>query len=185
MANAPTPYKAIEAELLEEMMTNDGENLQQLSVHEPVMLFFLRHFGCSFCREALAELAKKRKKIENAGIRLIFVHMSTYNIAEGYFKKYRLQNISHVSDPACNFYAAFGLVKGNFNQLLGLTNIIRGFESGALFSHGMAFNANVLGDALQMPGIFLIFKNEIRENYVHEKSSDKPDYDQLMQCCML
>lgn len=185
MTNELTPNKVITAAILEEMVTSTGENLQQISVRVPIMLFFLRHFGCSFCREALAELAKKRKKIEAAGIRLIFVHMSTYNIAEGYFKKYRLQNISHISDPTCNFYAAFGLVKGNFNQLLGLTNIIRGFESGALFAHGIAFNTNLLGDALQMPGIFLIFKNEIRESYVHEKSSDKPDYDQLMQCCVL
>jgi peroxiredoxin len=185
MINEGNVNKSIGADLLQEMMTNEGETLQQISTREPIMLFFLRHFGCSFCRESLAELGKRRKKIEASGIRLIFVHMSTYNIAESYFKKYRLTNITHVSDPACNFYAAFGLIKGSFNQLLGLKNLIRGFEGGVLSTHGMSWNADLLGDALQMPGIFLIHHNEIKESFIHQYSSDKPDYDQLMRCCAL
>jgi peroxiredoxin len=185
MMNERNLNKAIGADLLQEMMTNKGETLQHISAGEPVMLFFLRHFGCSFCRESLSELGKKQKTIEAAGIRLIFVHMSTYKIAESYFKKYRLRNIAHISDPACNFYAAFGLIKGNFNQLLGLKNLIRGFETNVIGNHGLTWNADLLGDALQMPGIFLIHQNEIKESFIHQYSSDKPDYDQLMRCCSL
>ncbi|MCY7328303.1 MAG: redoxin domain-containing protein, partial [Saprospiraceae bacterium] len=67
----PTPA------IWEQMHTvNTGESLATLAAEKPVLLVFLRFLGCSFCREAISDLAKKRKELEARGLRIVFVHMA-------------------------------------------------------------------------------------------------------------
>ena len=108
-------------EPLHQMNLNTGETLFDYSLRQPVLLVFLRHFGCTFCREALADISKQRELIESQGSKIVFVHMTSTDIAERYFNRYGLDGAMHISDPECKFYAAFGLVKGNFTQLFGLS----------------------------------------------------------------
>ena len=165
---------------LEEMETNLGRTIGKLSDSYPVMIVFLRHFGCTFCREALAEISLKKEKIAESGTQLIFVHMADTETAEQYFTRYHLEGSEHVSDPTCNFYAKFGLVKGKTTQLMGLRVWMRGFQAGVMEGHGIG---KLMGDSFQMPGIFLIQNRTIRDQYIHKLSSDKPDYEKLTECC--
>ncbi len=172
----------IEPDVIKQMTTNTGENIQALSLQQPVMLIFLRHFGCVFCREALAELSKKKKLIEETGVKLVFVHMAADEIADRYFSRYNLTGSPHISDPTCRFYSAFGLVKGSFTQLFGLKSWIRGFQAGVLDGHGVGAQ---LGDGFQMPGVFVIRAGKIAESFIHKLASDRPDYTQLAECCTI
>ena len=164
------------------MVTNKGDKVSDLSENQPIMVIFLRHFGCTFCREALAELSYKRNSIEEKGTKLIFVHMSDYETAERYFTRYNLEGVDHISDPDCQFYATFGLVKGNFRQLFGLSSWIRGFQAGVVEGHGIG---KQMGDEFQMPGVFIIKNRSIKEHYIHKLSSDKPNYEKLAECCLI
>lgn len=165
---------------LEKMQTNTGYNLKDLSHKHPVLLIFLRHFGCTFCREALAELSKKKRNIESLGTKIVFVHMSDESTANKYFERYELVHPIHVADPDCNYYQEFGLIKGNFNQLFGLKNWIRGFEAGLVKGHGIG---SQLGDGFQMPGVFLINEGLIKDYFIHKSAADKPDYNKIVNCC--
>jgi hypothetical protein len=172
----------IEREIMEEMITNEGESLWSLSFQQSVMLVFLRHFGCTFCREALSDIAKKKAKIEEAGIRVVFVHMTENKIADRYFQRYNLSEAIHISDPECKYYSNFGLVKGNFTQLFGLQSWIRGFQAGIVDGNGVGFQQ--IGDGFQMPGVFVIREGEIKDAFIHRLSHDRPDYEQLaLNCC--
>lgn len=174
---------SISKDIMAQMHTNEDSNLLKDSVNQPVMLVFLRHFGCSFCREALADIAKKRASIEELGTKVIFVHMADNTTAERFFKKYKLNNATHISDPDCKFYAEFGLSKGNFTQLFGLRSWIRGFEAAIVQKHGMT---PPIGDGFQMPGVFIIYEGQIQEAYIHKLSSDRPNYEKLVRnCCMI
>ena len=168
---------------LTQMRTNTGRSIVDLSAEQPVMLVFLRHFGCTFCREALADLARRRESIEGAGTLLVFVHMSPNQVAERYFQRYHLSQAMHVSDPGCQYYRAFGLLKGNFRQLFGLQSWIRGFQAGVVEGHGVG--TRQLGDGFQMPGVFVIHRGQIKESFIHKLASDRPDYLQLSRCCVL
>lgn len=168
-------------ETLQNMTTNNGKTVLEVSARQPVMLIFLRHFGCTFCREALADISKKRKSIEESGFAIVFVHMSDNETAESYFKKYHLPDPIHVSDPECKFYQSFGLAKGTFTQLFGLSSWIRGFESSVLKGNGVG---PIMGDGFQMPGVFVITDGTIRESFIHKIVSDRPDYEDLLQCCV-
>lgn len=171
-----------QGEVLNQMITNTGESLLNIAGQAPVLLIFLRQFGCVFCREALADISKRRKEIESTGTRIVFVHMTENEIAERYFTRFNLSNVIHISDPACNFYRAFGLMKGNFNQLFGLQSWIRGFSAVVVAGHGAGPQ---LGDGFQMPGVFVIQNGAIRESFIHNLSSDRPDYEELLKCCVL
>ena len=172
--------KAIEN--IQTMCLNTGEKLREISDKQPVMLIFLRHFGCTFCREALSEISMKREELTATGTKIVFVHMSDNDTATRYFNRYNLEGADHISDPECNYYAAFGLVKANATQLMGLRVWMRGFNAGVVGGHGIG---KLMGDSFQMPGIFLIQNGQIRDQYIHKLSSDKPDYAKLTECCQV
>lgn len=175
-------YVNIEAELMEQMVANTGETLHEMSFNQPIMLVFLRQFGCTFCREALSDISKKRKEIEGMGTRLVFVHMTNFGIAERYFQRYELEGVTHISDPECKYYGAFGLVKNNITQLFGLQFFIRGFQAAVLEGH---VPGPSIGDDFQMPGVFIIQDGEIRESFIHKLAYDRPNYMELAKCCTI
>ncbi len=173
----------VDEQLFKVMQTNLDKSLYDLSMERPIMLVFLRHFGCTFCREALADISEKREVLESMGAKLVFAHMAEAEIAERYFTRYNIPNAIHISDPECKFYKAFGLMKGSFTQLFGLQTWIRGFQAGLMDGHGIGPQ---LGDGFQMPGVFVIQDGELKEAFIHKLASDRPDYEGLVKnCCAL
>ena len=160
--------------------TQEGSDIHLLSWKTPVLLVFLRHFGCIFCREALDDIKGKREQIESEGVKIVLVHMADNEIAKEYFARYDLLELESVSDPSCDIYAAFGLLKGTFKQLFGLRSWIRGFDAGVMQGHGVGV---MLGDGFQMPGVFLLKNGKIVSEYIHKFASDRPDYEALTEFC--
>ncbi len=170
----------LEDEVLELMITNQGANVFEISKSKNVMLVFLRHFGCQFCRETIDELSALRPEIETKKTEIVFVHMADDATADIYFNRFKIDNVRHVSDPTCNFYAKFGLVKGSFTQLFGLQSWYRGFTLQAKYGNEMGKN---LGDSFQMPGIFMVQNGQVVDSFIHKIVSDKPDYLKLADHC--
>lgn len=165
-------------ELLEKMLTSDGDSVLNLSQKKPLLLVFLRHFGCIFCREALQDLSKLKNEIEEKGGDLVFVHMADKETAEQYFEKYKLEDPKWVEDSTCEFYKEFGLLKGTFNQLWGFKTWVRGFDSAVIKGNGLSWRQ--LGDGFQMPGVFLIEDGEVKYSFVHKSVADRPDYLKIL-----
>ena len=65
------------AAVLGEYRTETGRTLLDLVDESPLLLIFLRHFGCSFCRQTLDDVSRIRAQIEARGIRPVFVHLGT------------------------------------------------------------------------------------------------------------
>lgn len=159
-----------------------GETLTEMADNQPVMLVFLRFFGCSFCREAISDVAKRRLFFENKGFRVVFVHMAPdLAIADKFFKKYKLYPVDHISDPEKRFYQLFGLGRGTPQQLFGLMNWIRGFQATVLEGHGAELETPDLGDGFQMPGVFVLHKGETIRSFIHRYAHDRPDYEEICQ----
>ena len=47
---------------LRELKTNSGKTLDSLADQKPQLVAFLRHTGCTFCRESLSDLAGQQQK---------------------------------------------------------------------------------------------------------------------------
>ena len=175
-----------DVDLWAKMVTADGGNsVFELAEEQPVLLVFLRFFGCSFCREAISDISKRRKKLESQGFRIVFVHMAKdYEIAEKFFKRYKLFPIDHIADPNLQFYKAFGLGRTSPKQLMGLMNWIRGFQASVIEGHGgdpTTMDSPELGDGLQMPGVFVLYKGEVLRSFIHRNAYDRPDYEDICQ----
>lgn len=167
----------ISREILESTHTNKKNNLYDLSTERPVLLVFLRHFGCIYCREALNDLSGLQSEIENRNAKLVFVHLSELDLARTYLEKYGLEDIEQISDPSCNLYAKFGLVKGSMGQLFGLKVWARGFGQ---MSKGNMYSLKQVGDGFQMPGLFILAEGEVKEMFIYNSIADKPDYLKLI-----
>lgn len=153
--------------------TSRGEGLGELSQRTPVLLVFLRHAGCTFCREAMADLARQRKRIEEAGVHIVLVHMSSRDKFRKFAERYDVPDLDHVTNPNRDLYRAFGLKRGSLRQLFGWEVWKRGIQAGLGEGHGIGA---VQGDSTQMPGTFLIWKGEVLRSHRHFLASDRPNY---------
>lgn len=153
-------------------ITDNGQSLLELSETSPRLVVFLRHAGCIFCREALADLRARRMDVERAGAKLVVVHMGMPDEGESLLDRYDLQGVDVVSDPLRSLYQAFRLNQGRFIELFGPRDFVRGVAA--------TFNGHVLGmlrgDGLQLPGAFVVSHGAVLRAFRHSSVSDRPDY---------
>ncbi len=166
-------------QVLNKFTTVKGANVVDASANKRFILVFLRHFGCSFCRESLSDIQKIDVAKNHKNFEFILVHMASADVAYEYFRKYKIEHLDHIVDKECILYKSFGLSKANFNQLFGFRSWLRGIETGLFQGHGWGMQ---LGDGFQMPGIFTIYKGSIIGEYRHLLPSDRPDYEKLISC---
>jgi len=161
-----------------EMRSHRGATLFQLSVESPVLVVFLRHTGCVFCREALADLSRQRAMIEGTGARLALVHMSEPLSATLRFERYSLGDVHRYSDPERVLYRAFGLDRGSLQQLFGAWVWWRALVAAVQGGHWFG---RLEGDVYQMPGVFLLNHGRIMAEHRSASAADRPDYVDIAQ----
>ena len=139
---------------------------------KPTLVVFLRSFGCTFCREALADVARVKPAIDAAGANLAFVHTESASEAEPWFAKYGLSNVTHISDPTRAHYRAFGLDRTNATSLVDPLVWVRG--ASCALSHG--FGVQTVEMMRRAPGVFLVQGDRILSEFRHRSPADRPDY---------
>src|ERR1700730_7440329 len=92
------------AQALASIHTESGASLLELVEASPVLLVFLRHFGCSFCRQAISDVAELRGELDKRGVRPVFVHLGTPERAKPFFDYYGIGEVERVSDPEAKVY---------------------------------------------------------------------------------
>ena len=141
-----------------------------------MLLIFLRHAGCSFCRETLADVAVSRPAIEGQRTRIILVHMGDARELDVLLVKYGLSGLDRICDPQQQLYGVFGLKRGSFRQLFGWKVLRRGIFGGVVLRHGIGL---AHADATQLPGAFLVDRCAIVRRFRHRSAADRPDYVSL------
>ena len=167
------------AGVLRSFRSNRGATLEDLSTAKPLLLVFLRHMGCTFCREAMSDLGRKLKEIEAEGVELAVVHMSPPLVAAQAFDKYGLYEIHRFSDPQCLIYEAFQLQRGTPLQLFGPKVWWRGIFAGLVGGHGIG---PLAGDGFRMPGVFILHKGKITFAHRAGSAADRPNYVEFAKC---
>ncbi len=177
--NTEAESKAQFPSVLSDYQNQEGSTLSDLSQEKPLLIVFLRHFGCTFCKEALGDISQKQEALAEEGVKIVLVHMGSESDAQAYFAKYGIAHIDRVSDPSCILYRVFGLQRASFLQVFGLKSFTRGFYAGILKGHGIG---KLVGDGFRMPGVFLVHQNKILQSYKHQTASDVPDYQAIASC---
>jgi len=157
---------------LETAETQAGESVAALSRRGPLLLVLLRHTGCVFCREAIADAAAARGRIEAEGARLVLVHLGSDDDIRPLLTRYGIADVDRVSDPEKRLYRALDLPRGTLGQLFGSANWSSGLRS-LLRGHGIG---KLAGDGFQMPGVFLIRDGQVVTAHRHTHAAERPDY---------
>ena len=178
MASGTEPADEMAAALAS-IRTESGETLLALTQESPVLLVFLRHFGCSFCRKAISDVAELKGKLTERGVRPVFVHLGPPELAKMYFEYYGLNDVERVSDPEATVYRhpAFALPTQSLLWQVLNPVVWAGWLKGAIFKHGIG---KIQGDGHQMPGIFFLKGAKIVRRFVYRTIADEPDYLKLV-----
>ena len=156
-------------------MTRSGQALP-IDDAKVTLVIFLRSFGCTFCREALADVAAAKAAIEAAGADIAFVHVEPADEAEPWFQKYGLGDVLRISDPQRVHYLAFGLDRTKATSIVSPAVWTRG--AACALEHG--FGAQNYEMMRRQPGVFLVRGNRILAEYRHSTPADRPDYVKLV-----
>jgi peroxiredoxin len=159
------PADSIESQL--------GQTINQISERSPLMLVFLRHGGCTFCRQTLADLQDARDEILEMGVEVALVHMGSPMEGTMMLSKYELDFFHRFSDPECRLYRRFGFERGRFGQLFSPKIIWRGIWAGIFGGHGIG---KPQGDSFQLPGVVVFYHRKSILALPAEDASERYNY---------
>lgn len=167
------------AHLFRSISAESGANLLELTQASPLLLIFLRHFGCSFCRQTISDIADLRGEFDRRGVRPVFVHLGTPERAKPFFDYYGIGDVERVSDPDAAIYhhPVFQLSRLNPWRNLIQPMVWKGWLKGSIFRHGIG---KIQEDAGQMPGIFFIRDAKIVRQFRYRTIADEPNYLKLV-----
>jgi peroxiredoxin len=168
------------AQALASVHTESGASLYDLASASPVLLIFLRHFGCSFCRQAISDVAGLRGAFDRRGVRIVFVHLGTPERAKPFFDYYGLGDVERVSDPEATVYRGpvFSVPRIHPLRTLFQPAVWMGWLKGSIFKHGIGA---IKEDGHQMQGIFYLNGSKIVREFRYRTIADEPDYLKLIR----
>ena len=168
------------ARSLASIRTESGASLLSLAEASPVLLVFLRHFGCSFCRQAISDVAELRGELDRRGVRPVFVHLGSPERAKPFFEYYGIGDVERVSDPEAAVYQSSVFAISRIHPVLTLfqPSVWIGWLKGALFKHGIGA---IKEDGKQMQAIFFLKGSKIVREFRYRTIADEPNYLKLVR----
>jgi hypothetical protein len=152
------------------LQTQTGVSLAELCRSKPVLLVFVRHLGCPFCRAVLGILAARREGIEATGVQIAIVHMASESQAAVFFARFDLGDVPRFSDPKKQLYRAFGLGKMPIWELLRTRFWTRGIAMTKKSGIGLP-----IGDVFQLAGAFVVFQGRVVQAFRTRLYSEIPE----------
>jgi peroxiredoxin len=179
MVSADTNSTDETTRLFASIHTESGASLLDLAQASPVLLVFLRHFGCSFCRQAISDVADLRSELDRRGVRPVFVHLGTPERAKPFFDYYGIGDVERVSDPEATIYQNPVFQLSRIKPWLTLLQpaVWAGWLKGAIFKHGIGA---IKEDGEQMQGIFFLKGAKIVRQFRYRTIADEPNYLKLV-----
>jgi peroxiredoxin len=118
---------------------------------QPLVIAFMRHFGCAFCREHLIQLTRSYDELRSAGgdVVAIFQYRAEPTLS---FCRSRGVPFDCYGDPTKAGYNAVGLGRGVRREYIGL-KVYRSWFRAAKVG---AFVGRPQGDIAQRPGTFVV-----------------------------
>lgn len=160
-------------EELERAKISTGESLWDLSHGQRVLIVFVRHAGCTFCREAVHDVGQQADTILSQGVKPILVHMGSPEDGQRLLKWSGRDDLEAISDPDRRLFRAFELKLGNFWQLAGPYVIFRALFSTPLYRYGVGM---INGNPRQLAGVFLLENGNIIDSYHCRTTADRMDF---------
>lgn len=178
-AESTRPPQAGDPAIDAEFLDSEGMpvSLSSLWNDRPLVIVFLRHLGCTFCRQQLAWLRRDYPKIAEQGASLVCVAQGVPAIGKAYVTAFGLQFPLLLCGDDLTVYRQYGLIRGRLIDLLNPAVLIRGIVS---IFQGYK-QTEVIGDAGQLGGAFLVdTAGIVRFAHRNKDASDNVDNNTLV-----
>ncbi len=145
-----------------------GATLGEQIGRGPTLLTFLRHSGCIFCRETIADIRRARDE-EPGFADVVFLTQSLAEHAARIFSGL-WPGVPVICDAEPVLSRGFGLRRGGLGQLLGPSVWAAGIRA---LSKGH-FVGRPVGDLRLLPGLFLVVNQVVVWEHHFRNSGDQP-----------
>ncbi|HET6513698.1 MAG TPA: peroxiredoxin-like family protein [Thermodesulfovibrionales bacterium] len=170
----PEIHRAPDAEVL--MSDGVKKNLSDFWSVKPIVLIFLRYFGCPFCREQVAQLIQKKENFDSSGLQPVLVSTESPATAEPFRKHFGVP-FPVICDPGKTLHRAYGLKGGSMFQVFSPEVFLKGLRAlGRGYFPGLPE-----GDPFQLPGLFIInTEGQICFSCYSRDPSDYPSVERIL-----
>jgi len=151
------------------LKSSHGLSLYEHSQLKPVYLIFLRHLGCTFCKQVISGINQIQDKIDVLGLQVVFVHMSDSKSGDDILAHYKDTKSAHISDVDLLLYQEFEILRGTFSQVFGLSIIPKFLHSIFVLGH---HNEAPQGDSMILGGFFIYHKGKVVKKYISQNAGD-------------
>jgi peroxiredoxin len=166
-----------------EAVDTDGNRvrLSQFWKGDPLVVVFLRHLGCTFCRTQVIELRNRYGEFREKGSEVVCVAMGSPKVGQAFRLMFHLPfPMLMTADTDTSAYDLYGLPKGRLSQLLGFGSWIGGLRAIPIL--GRRIVGRLIGDGTQLAGTFIIDQSgTIRLAYRSKSASDNPPSSLLLK----
>ena len=135
---------------------------------QPTVLVWLRHFGCLFCKEQAAEMARVRTDIDTLGARLAFVGHGGVDFARAFHDEY-VPTCAVYTDPSAMTYRTIGARQSAVGTIAGF-----GLHGLRAMARGHV-QTRILGRAFQNGGVLIVTPADVAAyTYISRVAGDHP-----------
>lgn len=144
----------------------------------PCVTTFLRHFGCLFCHQMVADVIATTPQILDRGARVVFIGNGSLNQAKRFYSDKGLPRMGCdvLTDPERGSFEAMEMQRGyakTFNP-----QSVRAYRGAKVDGHGIT---GLFGDLTQLGGL-LVTKPPVRFVFLHRSkfAGDHPDMNEVL-----
>jgi len=143
--------------------------LGQLWADRTVVLVFVRHFGCVFCKQQLAEISPLLDRVQRVGARIVVIGQGSIEEAR-VFRDTEKLTLPLLTDPSRASYCALDMRRG-LTSVLRASVVVRAWST---WRAGFR-QSHVAGDALQQGGVVVIAPGGVeRFRFISREAGDHP-----------
>ena len=174
--NPPADARALEEIVLRDPAGHDVR-LGDVWAQEPATLVFLRHYGCTFCRDHAARLNEDRESFDEVGAPLTVIGQGTPANAAWFRDEFGL-GMDLLVDTDRLAYRAAGTKMATFMELLGPSQVIRGLRRGR--DSGVR-QGRTVGHPAQLGGLMLVTpEGEVPWTHLSDDAGDYPPNSEVV-----
>ena len=125
---------------------------------QPLLIFFMRHFGCAACREHLFQIRNAYTSIQSCGGAVVVISQHDPDLTARYVQTYHVP-FTALADPTRHAYQAFGVIEGTYWETAGPHAVAHQIK--------LSLQGNVMGlprsvsASRQLGGTFIVDTNGI------------------------
>ena len=139
----------------------------------PLVVMFMRHFGCAFCREHLIRMGKALGDFEAAGAQVVAVFQYSAEATRDFCASRKVP-FDCLGDPNREAYAQVEVGRGRRDQVLG-RKIAGSYLKTVLRSRVIGSAKAPVEEMLQLPGTFVVGSDgRVRFAHYAVSSADNP-----------